>query len=112
MQDSSAALLMEPETSLQAEESCPLIEDVDGIYNRIASRAFEIFERNGQLMGRDPANWLQAEVEFLHPLHIGVAQTSDAVTVRADAPGFEKKDLQIKVEPRRVTITGMRGTKK
>jgi len=112
MRDSAVALLMEPETSLQAEESGPLIEDVDGIYNKIASRAFEIFEDNGRLMGHDLANWLQAEAEFLHPLHVGIAETADAVTVRADVPGFEEKDLQVKVEPRRVTITGKRETKK
>ncbi|MGB8030470.1 MAG: Hsp20 family protein [Terracidiphilus sp.] len=112
MQDSAVALLMEPETSLQAEESGPLIEDVDSIYGKIASRAFEIYEGNGQLLGLDVADWLQAEAEFLHPLHIAVAESPEAVTIRADVPGFKEGDLKIKVEPRRVTITGNRETKK
>ncbi len=55
---------------------------------------------------------VQAEAEFLHPLHIAVAESPEAVTVRADVPGFKEEHLQIKVEPRRVTITGKRETKK
>jgi HSP20 family molecular chaperone IbpA len=105
-------LLTEPETSHQSESTSPLIEDVNNLYDKIASRAFEIYEGNGRLFGLDVADWLQAEAEFLHPLHIAVAETPEAVTIRADVPGFKEEDLQIKVEPRRVTITGKRETKK
>ena len=112
MSDSALMLLTEPDTSLQNEESGPLIEDVDKLYDKIASRAFEIFEGNGRLLGCDAANWCQAEAEFLHPLHIAVAESPEAVTVRADVPGFKEEDIKIKVEPRRVTITGKRETKK
>jgi HSP20 family molecular chaperone IbpA len=112
MSDSALMLLTEPETSHQSESTSPLIEDVNNLYDKIASRAFEIYEGNGRLFGLDVADWLQAEAEFLHPLHIAVAETPEAVTIRADVPGFKEEDLQIKVEPRRVTITGKRETKK
>lgn len=112
MSDAALMLLTEPETSLQNEESGPFIEDVDKIYDKIASRAFEIFEGNGRLLDCDVADWYQAEAEFLHPLHIAVAESPEAVTVRADVPGFKEEDIKIKVEPRRVTITGKRETKK
>jgi HSP20 family protein len=81
------------------------------LYDRIACRAFEIFEGNGRLIGRDLADWFQAEMEFLHPLHIEVSESPEAVTVRAEVPGFKAKELEINVEPRRVTITGKRETK-
>ena len=112
MQESAVALLAEPAGSFEIEESGPLVEDVDKLYDKIASRAFEIFEGNGRLFGLDVADWYQAEAEFLHPLHIAVAESPEAVAVRADVPGFKEEDLQIKVEPRRVTITGKRETKK
>jgi len=112
MSDSAPMLLTKPETSLQSETSGPLIEDVNNLYDKIASRAFEIFEGNGRLFGLDVADWLQAEAEFLHPLHIAVTESPEAVTVRADVPGFKEDDLKIEVEPRRVTITGKRETKK
>jgi HSP20 family molecular chaperone IbpA len=112
MSDSALMLLSEPETSLQSETSGPLIEDVDKLYDKIASRAFEIYEGNERPFGVDVADWLQAEAEFLHPLHIAVDESPDAVTVRADVPGFKEEDLKTKVEPRRVTIAGKRETKK
>ncbi len=112
MQKSAVALLAKPEGPLKNGESGPLIEDVDKLYDKIASRAFEIYEGNGQFLGMDVADWLRAEAEFVHPLHIVVAESPEAVTVRADVPGFKEEDLQIKVEPRRVTITGKRETKK
>jgi HSP20 family molecular chaperone IbpA len=113
MSDSALMLLTEPETLLEWEESGPLIiEDVTNLHNQIASRAFEIFEGNGRLIGRDLADWFQAEAEFLHPLHIEVAESPEAFTVHADVPGFKEEDLKIKVEPLCVTITGKRETKK
>jgi len=112
MSDSALMLLTKPETSTQSETTSPLIEEVDPIYDMIARRAFEIYEGNERLFGLDVADWLQAEAEFLHPLHIAVAESPEAVTVRADVPGFKEDNLQIKVEPRRVTITGKRETKK
>jgi HSP20 family molecular chaperone IbpA len=81
------------------------------LYDRIALRAFEIFDGGGRLQGRDLADWLQAEVEFLHPVHVEVSDSSGALAVRAEIPGFKANELQINVEPRRVTISGKRETK-
>jgi HSP20 family protein len=112
MQESAVALLEMPENSIQLEESGPCIEDVINLYDKIASRAFEIYEDDGRLLGHDLADWFQAESEFLHPLHIEVSETPAAFSLRADVPGFTEKELKINVEPRRVTITGERETKK
>jgi len=112
MSDSALMQLTKPETSTQSETSSPLIEDVATLCDKIASRAFEIYEGNGRLIGLDVADWYQAEAEFLHPLHIAVAESPEAVTVRADVPGFKEEDLKIEVEPRRVTIAGNRETRK
>jgi HSP20 family molecular chaperone IbpA len=112
MQASAIALLDKPKTSMERDEAAQLIENAASLYNSIASRALDIFKANGQLFGRDLDNWLQAEMEFLHPLHILVSESPEALTVRADVPGFKEKDLKIEVEPRRVTIAGKREARK
>lgn len=111
MQSSALAIVPEEEIYVQEEEPVQLIELVPDLSGLIACRAFEIFKDSGQLAGRDLDNWLQAEMEFLHPLHIEVSESPEAITVRADVPGFKEKDLKINVEPRRITITGKRETR-
>lgn len=87
-----------------------IFERMDGIYNGIARRAFEIFEGNGGIAGRDLDNWFAAESELLHPVKINMSETDKALTVQAEVPGFTEKDLEICVEPSRLTITGKRET--
>ena len=79
---------------------------VQQVYDSIARRAFEIFDNNGKWFGHDLDDWLKAESELLHPVHLEIAETEDNLTVRAEVPGFNTKELQINVEPRRLTISG------
>ena len=112
MPASAIAILPEPEIVFEEDEFPQLIENVPDLHDLIASRAFEVFEGNGGHAGHDLDNWLRAEAEFFHPLHIEVSESPEAFTVRSDVPGFKEKDLQIDVEPRRVTIAGKRETTK
>lgn len=76
------------------------------VYDSIARRAFEIFDHNGRWFGNELSHWLQAESEILHPVHLEIAETDDALTVRAEVPGFTTKELDITVEGNRLTIAG------
>jgi HSP20 family protein len=76
------------------------------IYDSIARRAFEIFENNGRWLGNDLENWFRAESELLHAVHLEIAESDDSLTVQAEVPGFSTKELEINVEPRKLTITG------
>ncbi len=78
------------------------------IFDTIARRAFEIFESNGRILGHDLEDWFQAETELLYPVHVEVANAEGALELRAEVPGFTEKDLEIKAEPRRITIAGKR----
>ncbi len=80
-------------------------------YDSVARRAFEIFEGRGRTPGQDLEDWLRAEFELLHPVHLEIADSNAALTVRAELPGFAAKDLEVSVEPRRLTITGKREAK-
>jgi HSP20 family protein len=88
-----------------------LIEQFDSVYDSIARRAFELFEGDGQWFGRDLEYWLRAEAETLHPLHLDVTEADGDFTVRAEVPGFSARELEIKVEPRRLRIAGKREIK-
>ncbi|HET6143160.1 MAG TPA: Hsp20 family protein [Candidatus Acidoferrales bacterium] len=82
------------------------VERFDRIYDSIAKRAFEIFDNNGRWVGNDLADWLQAESEILHPVHMEIAETDDALNVRAEVPGFTAPELRIQVDGNRLTISG------
>lgn len=77
----------------------------------IALRAFEIFRARGGTDGYDLEDWLQAETELLHASHLHVTESSDAFVVRAEVPGFDGRELEIGLEPRRLVITGRRQTR-
>ena len=111
MKESGLAVQPARDTSVQKSESVDLVARMNNLYDRIAKRAFEIFDGDGRHDGRDLAHWFQAEVELLHPLHIEVSESPETLHVRAEVPGFKAEELKINVEPRRVTITGERKTR-
>jgi HSP20 family molecular chaperone IbpA len=88
-----------------------LVEQFNRIYDSIARRAFELFEGNGYLLGHDLDDWLRAEGELLHPVHLEMAESDRDLYVRAEVPGFSAKELEIKVEPRSLRIAGRREIK-
>lgn len=101
-----------PETSAKKiVETEDVFEQIDRIYKSIACRAFEIFSNNGNDFGHDVENWFRAESELLHPVHVQMTDEVGVVNVRAEVPGFEAKDLEIKLELNRATISGKRETK-
>jgi HSP20 family protein len=83
-----------------------VIDRIQQTYDAIARRAFEIFNNNGSWLGHEMEDWLRAESELLHPLHLEMKESDDSLTVRAEVPGFNTKELEINVEPNRLTIVG------
>jgi HSP20 family molecular chaperone IbpA len=76
------------------------------IFNGISRRAYEIFESSGYDFGRDLENWLQAERELLHPVPVNITETDSVIELKAEVPGFDEKEIEIGLEPRRLTISG------
>jgi len=111
MTEKSTAVQRAPETtSVKLVEPKSLLERITQIQQDIARRAFEIFEKGGGFWGRDLEDWLKAETELLHPAHLNITESEDALTVRAEVPGFSASDLNIAVEPQRLTISGKKET--
>ncbi len=108
-----------PEKSAAATQSAPsrppvktaktedLVERMD-VFDAISRRAYELFEQEGRIDGNHTRNWLEAERELLHPVHMKIEETDSEFVVRAELPGFTANDIEVTVEPRRVTITGKR----
>jgi HSP20 family protein len=89
-----------------------IFDQIQDTFNALSRRAYEIFESNGQSFGRDLEDWFQAERELLHPVHVSIEESDDSFAVKADVPGFTERELEINLEPHRLTITGKREAKK
>ncbi len=87
-----------------------LFDRMQDLSDSIARRAFEIFDRRGGGHGHDLADWLRAESEFLHPLDLDIAQSDYSYTIHLAVPGFGVKDLEVGVEPHRLTVSGERAS--
>jgi HSP20 family protein len=88
-----------------------LFERVERLRDVIARRAFEIFDSAGRTFGHDLEDWFKAESEVLHPVQVDVTESDSNLIVKAEVPGFTAKELEVALEPRRLTITGKRETK-
>lgn len=80
------------------------------IVQRIAQRAFELFEGKGRGWGQELEDWFKAESELLHPTHLKLTETDQTLSVRLDVPGFEPREIRVSVEPGQLTILGERTT--
>jgi len=109
MAEKSTAVQKAPSSgSLRVVEPQTLFERLNQMHNEIARRAFEMFEQDGGITGRDLENWFEAEEQLLHPVHVNISDSENAIHVQAEVPGFEPKDIQISLEPTRLTISGKR----
>ena len=90
----------------------PLFDRMEDTFNALTRRAYETFESNGRVFGRGLENWFQAERELLHPVPVNITESDESFEVKAEVPGFNEKEVEIGVQPRRLTITGKRETKK
>src|SRR5271165_3178257 len=81
-----------------------VLDQIQQTYDAIARRAFEIFSDNGRWLGHELDDWFRAESELLHPIHLEIAEWDDNLTVQAEVPGFSIQELEINVEPRKLTI--------
>ena len=87
-----------------------LTKQIDKTFQAITQRAYEIFEGNGHRFGHDLDDWFKAEMDLLHPVHVNIAESGDSLEVKAEVPGFSEKEIEVSVEPSRLTITGKRET--
>lgn len=87
-----------------------LTDEIKETFETIGRRAFDIFEHKGRALGHALTDWLEAEAELLHPVRLELSESDESYRIRAEVPGFSTRDLDVRIEPQRVTITGNRET--
>jgi HSP20 family protein len=87
-------------------EAVTLFNRMEEIQQQIAERAYQLFEERGRDDGRDFDDWTKAEAELLAPINIAGNETDTALEITADVPGFDQKDIEVAVEPRRLFLSG------
>jgi len=92
-------------------QSEDVLDRFEKAYDSIAKRSFEIFDNNGRWFGNDLSDWLKAESELLHPVHLEISETEHDLNVRAEVPGFTAQELDIRVDGNRLTIAGKHESK-
>jgi HSP20 family protein len=97
---------------VKAAKTKNVFERIERLHDIIATRAFGLFEKDGRIDGRDLHHWLEAERELLHSVHIRMEETDEEFLVQAELPGFTANDIEVNIEPRRLTITGKRESKR
>lgn len=79
---------------------------IEEVFQKIAARAYELFTERGCESGHDLDDWLRAERELFRLAPCEVAEKGNEIMVRAEVPGFNERDLEVKLEADRVYITG------
>jgi len=87
-QEASSALSAETEQNLQD----------------VRRRAFDHFQRRGELLGDDLGDWFRAEREILWKPHSEMFENDFAVVLRVAVPGFDPKSLRVTAAPRALVI--------
>jgi len=100
------------QSPLKVVEPQTLYERWNQLSESIARRAFQMFEEDGGILGHDVDHWFRAEAELLHPAHVNVTESDDALTVEAEVPGFSANELQVSLEPQRLTISGKKESRR
>jgi HSP20 family protein len=111
----STSLAIQPSTTdrikIQTSPTLDFFQECEALSNAIAQRAFGLFQQRGT-DGHDWDDWFRAESELLKSMPIEMSESDEAYTIRAEVPGFEAKDLKIRVEPGSVSIHGKSDQKK
>jgi HSP20 family molecular chaperone IbpA len=90
--------------SLAIRKTSSVFDEVNEIQERITRRAYEIFERNGGVFGRELDNWLEAEEELLWKPSIELREKDGELLLEAALSGVDPKDVEIEVTPEDIML--------
>jgi HSP20 family protein len=87
-------------------EAEKLLEQMKEFSQAISHRAYEFFETRGRELGHELEDWFSAESEVLRRVPVEIQESDNQLIVRAELPGFNANEIQVSVEPRRISISG------
>jgi HSP20 family molecular chaperone IbpA len=75
----------------------------DRIRERIARRAYDLYQQDGNQPGRDMRHWLQAESEILTDVP-EIRESGSWYTINVPLRGFRADEVQVSVEAQRAIV--------
>lgn len=90
--------------TLPVKKTESIFDELNDIRNRITKRAFEIFNGNGNAVGRDLEDWLTAERELVWKPPIELEEKNDEFRLQIAAPGLDAKDINVQVSPDQILV--------
>ena len=88
-----------------------VLKKMQDLHDAIARRAYDLSTSRGFSPGQDWADWFLAESELLQQVPLEITETESDLRVIAALPGFTEKDIEVRVDPRRLFICGQREVK-
>jgi len=73
------------------------------IQEAVSQRAYQLFKQSGDIPGRDPENWRQAESEILRG-GLNLRNKGLWISVTGELPGISPEKISILVDARRVVV--------
>ncbi len=91
-------------TTLPVKKTESLFDEMNKLHDRIMKRAYELFDGNGHVFGKDVEDWLQAERELVWKPAIELEEKDNEIRLQIATPGIDPKDLDIEVTPEHILI--------
>jgi len=82
-----------------------ILDQMKEMQDRIMRRAYEIFEQNGSMFGRDEENWAQAERELVWKPAFELTERDGQFQLEVAVSGVDAKDIDIEVTPQDIVLT-------
>ena len=81
-----------------------ILDEMNQMHDHIMRRAYDIFERNGRVFGRDLDHWLQAERELLWEPALELREADGEFVLEVALSGVDPKDIEIEVTPEDIVL--------
>src|SRR5919204_6723888 len=81
-----------------------IFDQMKEMQDRIMRRAYEIFEQNGSMLGRDLENWSQAERELVWKPAFELSEKDGRFQLEAAISGVNPQDIDIEVTPEDIIV--------
>lgn len=82
----------------------PLLKEIEKRITDVQRRAFELFQRRGQIPGHDLDDWIRAEHEVMGWPAAELAETDREYKLEMSLPGFDVKQVEVTATPGQIAV--------
>lgn len=93
-------------------KSVALLKELEGVFEQVRRRAFELCVQRGGAFGKEMDDWLNAEAEFVFAPPFELREGKKSFEIQVAAPGFSNDQLKVSVLPDGIIVSGKVESKK